>query len=343
MTGRIPVNVLTGFLGSGKTSLLNRLLRDPLFNNCAVLINEFGDIGIDHHLVDRVDGDMVLLQSGCICCTIRGDLATAMRDLYDRRERGEIPAFVRLVIETTGLADPVPVLSTVMYDRVLQHHFRVGNVVTTVDAVNGAVNLGQYPECQKQVAVADRLVITKLDIADAVQTPALYAQLAQVNPSAPCLALDAVQLDARSLLGVDAFDMASKSDEVAQWLQATHQRNYLSLGSTAAQGANANVHRDIVAFALDLPEVVDWTVFSVWLSLLLHAHGAQILRVKGLLNVEGADAPVVVHGVQQLVHPPSHLERWPTDDHSSRLVFIVRGLEPQRIQESLTHYLRDCG
>ena len=347
MTGRIPVNVLTGFLGSGKTSLLNRLLRDPLFNNCAVLINEFGDIGIDHHLVDRVDGDMVLLQSGCICCTIRGDLATAMRDLFDRRERGEIPAFMRLVIETTGLADPVPVLSTVMYDRVLQHHFRVGNVVTTVDAVNGAANLGQYPECQKQVAVADRLVITKLDIADAAQIPALYAQLAQVNPSAPRLALDAVQLDARSLLGVDAFDVASKSDEVAQWLQATRQRNYLSLGASGATGANANanpnVHRDIVAFALDLPEAVDWTVFSVWLSLLLHAHGAQILRVKGLLNVEGADAPVVVHGVQQLVHPPSHLERWPTDDHSSRLVFIVRGLEPQRIQESLTHYLRDCG
>ena len=343
MTGRIPVNVLTGFLGSGKTSLLNRLLRDPLFNNCAVLINEFGDIGIDHHLVDRVDGDMVLLQSGCICCTIRGDLATAIRVLYDRRERGEIPAFVRLVIETTGLADPVPVLSTVMYDRVLQHHFRVGNVVTTVDAVNGAANLGQYPECQKQVAVADRLVIPKLDIADPGLRPLLEAELALVNPSAPCLALDAVQLDARHLLGVDAFDMASKSDEVAQWLQATRQRNYLSLGSTAAQGANANVHRDIVAFALDLPEVVDWTVFSVWLSLLLHAHGAQILRVKGLLNVEGADAPVVVHGVQQLVHPPSHLERWPTDDHTSRLVFIVRGLEPQRIQESLTRYLRDCG
>jgi G3E family GTPase len=157
------------------------------------------------------------------------------------------------------------------------------------------------------------------------------------------VALDPLQLDARSLLGVDAFDMASKNDEVAQWLQATRQRNYLSLGATPASAANPNVHRDIVAFALDLPEAVDWTVFSVWLSLLLHAHGAQILRVKGLLNVEGADAPVVVHGVQQLVHPPSHLERWPTDDHSSRLVFIVRGLEPQRIQESLTHYLRDCG
>ena len=341
MSARIPVNVLTGFLGSGKTSLLNRLLRDPLFHNCAVLINEFGDIGIDHHLVDRIDGDLVLLQSGCICCTIRGDLATAIRGLYERREQGEIPAFVRLVIETTGLADPVPVLSTVMYDRVLQHHFRVGNVVTTVDAVNGAANLGQYPECQKQVAVADRLVLTKLDISDAALLPDLQAQLAQVNPSAPSIALDPVRLDARAMLGADVFDVDSKSEEVAHWLQATHQRNYLAPGASVASAADANVHRDIVAFALDLPLAVDWTVFSLWLSLLLHAHGAQVLRVKGLLNVEGAQAPVVIHGVQQLVHPPSHLERWPSEDHQSRLVFIVRGLEPQRIQNSLRQYLHD--
>jgi len=341
MNERIPVNVLTGFLGSGKTSLLNRLLRDPLFHNCAVLINEFGDIGIDHHLVDRIDGDMVLLQSGCICCTIRGDLATAIRDLYERRERGEIPAFVRLVIETTGLADPVPVLSTVMYDRVLQHHFRVGNVVTTVDAVNGASNLGQYPECQKQVAVADRLVLTKLDISDAALLPDLQAQLAQVNPSAPCLELDAVRLDARAILGADVFDVASKTEEVAQWLQSTRQRNYLALPSAPRSGADANVHRDIVSFALDMPEALDWTVFSLWLSLLLHAHGEKILRVKGLLNVEGADAPVVVHGVQQLVHPPSHLDRWPTEDHGSRLVFIVHGLEPQHIQASFSRFVHD--
>lgn len=341
MSARIPVNVLTGFLGSGKTSLLNRLLRDPLFHNCAVLINEFGDIGIDHHLVDRIDGDMVLLQSGCICCTIRGDLATAIRDLYERRERGEIPAFGRLVVETTGLADPVPVLSTVMYDRVLQHHFRVGNVVTTVDAVNGAANLGQYPECQKQVALADRLVVTKCDIGDASALDALLAQLAVVNPSAPSVVLDPVKLDARAVLGADVFDVASKTEEVAHWLQATRQRNYLAVAVAPNSGADANVHRDIVSFALDLPQAVDWTVFSVWLSLLLHAHGAQVLRVKGLLNVEGADAPVVVHGVQQLVHPPSHLEAWPTPDHQSRMVFIVRGLEPQRIQDSLRHYLTD--
>ena len=342
MNARIPVNVLTGFLGSGKTTLLNRLLRDPLFNNCAVLINEFGAIGIDHHLVDRIEGDTVLLQSGCICCTIRGDLATAMRDLYERRERGEVPAFERLVIETTGLADPVPVLSTVMYDRVLQHHFRVGNVVTTVDVVNGAANLSEYPECRKQAAVADRLVVTKCDIADATLWPALVQALGQVNPGAPIVALDPLHLDALGLLGTDHFDLASKSQEVTHWLQAPAARNYLSMGSQEASPTAANQHRDIEAFALDLPQRLDWTVFSVWLSLLLHAHGERILRVKGLLHVEGTDTPVVVHGVQQLVHPPTHLERWPSDDRSSRLVMIVRGLAPLQIQHSLKHYLQAC-
>ena len=340
MNARIPVNVLTGFLGSGKTTLLNRLLRDPLFNNCAVLINEFGAIGIDHHLVDRVEGDTVLLQSGCICCTIRGDLATAMRDLYERRERGEVPAFERLVIETTGLADPVPVLSTVMYDRVLQHHFRVGNVVTTVDAVHGVANLSEYPECRKQAAVADRLVVTKCDIADATLWPALVQALGQVNPGAPIVALDPLRLDALGLLGTDHFDLAGKSQEVTHWLRAPTARNYLSMGGQGTTPTATNQHRDIEAFALDLPQTLDWTVFSVWLSLLLHAHGERILRVKGLLHVEGTDTPVVVHGVQQLVHPPTHLERWPSDDRSSRLVMIVRGLAPQQIQDSLAHHLK---
>jgi hypothetical protein len=219
----------------------------------------------------------------------------------------------------------------------------VGNVVTTVDAVNGASNLGQYPECQKQVAVADRLVVTKCDIADASALDALHARLAQVNPSAPCLSLDPVRLDARTILGADVFDVASKTEEVVHWLQATRQRNYLAVTSAAKPSADANMHRDIVSFALDLSEAVDWTVFSLWLSLLLHSHGAQVLRVKGLLNVEGSDAPVVVHGVQQLVHPPSHLERWPTQDRQSRMVFIVRGLEPRRIQDSLRKYVHDYG
>ena len=162
----IPVNVITGFLGSGKTTLLQRLLAAPQLADTAVLVNEFGEVGLDHHLLQRLDDEIVLLQSGCLCCTIRGDLSAAMRDLYSKRERGEIVPFRRLVIETTGLADPVPILSTVMTEPVLRHHFRLGNVVTTVDAVNGLTHLERQPESAKQAAVADRIVITKTDIAD---------------------------------------------------------------------------------------------------------------------------------------------------------------------------------
>ena len=341
MSERISVNVLTGFLGSGKTSLLNRLLRDPLFSNCAVLINEFGDIGIDHHLVGAIEGDVVLLPSGCICCTIRGDLSAAMRDLYDRRDRGEVPAFTRLVVETTGLADPTLVLSTVKYDRVLQHHFRIGTVITTVDLVNGQLNLERFPECQKQVALADRLVITKLDIADSTLLPVLCEKLAQVNPSAPFLLLDPLSLDAIELMGGDVFDLSSKSEEVNRWLEAPVQRHYFSSVETQESAQPANAHRGILAFALDLTESIDWTVFSVWLSLLLEAHGERVLRVKGLLNVEGSDTPVVIHGVQQMMHPPSHLERWPDDSRHSKLIFIVKDLAHGVVEKSLKAFLNE--
>ncbi|WP_295957234.1 GTP-binding protein [Rhodoferax sp.] len=344
MTSAIPVNVLTGFLGSGKTSLLNRLLRDPLFSQCAVLINEFGAIGIDHHLVDRIDGDMVLLASGCICCTIRGDLASALRGLFERRESGLVPPFIRVVIETTGLADPVPVVATILYDRVLQHHFRMGNVVTTVDALNGSRNLAQYPECLKQAAVADRLVLTKLDLAAPEAVDALVQQLHAVNPTADTVRADNVDLSAAQLLGDNVFDSAIQSQEVGRWLQFAHQRQYLAIGNagrTPSQDlAEPVMHpRGIQSFVLSLPEAINWTVFGVWLSLLLHAHGDKVLRVKGLLNVEGADTPVVLHGVQKMVYPPTHLDRWPDDDRQSRLVFIVHGLEPSAIEASLLAYL----
>lgn len=342
----IPVNVLTGFLGSGKTTFLNRLLQDPAFANTAVLINEFGDISIDHHLVTSIDGDVMVLSSGCICCTVREDLASAMRGMLDRRERGLVPPFVRMLVETTGLADPVPVLSTLMHDRVLRHHFRVGNVLTTIDAVNGMKNLADYPECLKQAALADRMVLTKLDLANKDDVRALLERLRQVNPAAQIIDTDQTRIDAQMLLGEDVFEAHTKNGEVMRWIEATRHPQYLTLskpqkaGGSGNANANANVHGDIRAFALILPDAINWTVFSVWLSLLLHAHGDRVLRVKGLLNVAGADTPVVIHGVQQLVYPPTHLDRWPDDDRRSRLVFIVRSLDAGAIEASLDAYLK---
>jgi G3E family GTPase len=334
----IPVNVLTGFLGSGKTTLLNRLLSDPAFANCAVLINELGEIAIDHHLVSAIDGDVTVLSSGCVCCTVRSDLSAAMRGLFDQRERGRIPPFVRMIVETTGLADPVPVVSTVMNDRVLRHHFRAGNVLTTIDAVNGLDNLERYPECLKQAALADRLVLTKLDLAEHGDVEALLERLRQVNPVAKVVQARS-GVDAQVLLGDDVFEVETKSREVMGWLEAAHNPLYLGAApSIRAAAAEAGAHRDIRAFALILPDAIDWTIFSIWLSLLLHTHGDKVLRVKGLLNVSGADTPVVIHGVQQLVHPPTHLDRWPDEDRRSRLVFIVRGLEAKTIEASLAAY-----
>lgn len=310
-----PVNLITGFLGSGKTTLLRRLLDDPALSDTAVLINELGEIGLDHHLLERIDETMVLLPSGCLCCTIRGELAEAIRDLHARRERGDLPPFRRLVIESTGLADPFPILSTVHADPVLRHHFRLGNVITTVDAVNGMDQLDRRPEASKQVAVADRLVLTKTDLGDG---EALATRLGCLNPSAPLVRAAEGAIDARALLAGDLFARAGRG----QW---------------TGEGQHSD---SICAFSIVLDGALDWTMFGVWLSMLLNRHGASMLRVKGILNVEGCETPVAIHGVQHLVHPPRHMPVWPDADRRSRLVFIVDGLDQTAIERSLSVFLR---
>ena len=312
-----PVTLITGFLGSGKTTLLQRLLRDPALSDTAVLLNEFGEIGLDHHLLERIDEKMVMLQSGCVCCTIRGELSTAIKDLHSRRERSLLPPFRRLVIESTGLADPFPILSTVRSDPVLRHHFCLGNVITTVDAVNGARQLDAQSESIKQVAVADRLVLTKTDLTTAEAATLLTTRLRHINPGAPLWRAAEDDLDADELLSGEAHEAWQPADSNDLVPDDDHRHA-----------------DDICTLALSIDEPVDWTRFGVWLTMLLNRHGDALLRVKGILNVADAATPVAVHAVQHLVHTPRHLEAWPDEDRRSRLVFIVRGLDPAVIERS---------
>ena len=318
-----PVTLITGFLGSGKTTLLQRLLLDPALSDTAVLINEFGEIGLDHHLLERIDETVVMLQSGCVCCTIRGELSTAIKDLQSRRDRGLLPPFRRLVIESTGLADPLPILSTVRSDPVLRHHFCLGNVITTVDAVNGARQLDTQPESVKQIAVADRLVLTKTDLATAEVADRLTQRLRHINPGAPLCRAAEDDLDATMLLSADGVERRQPDDRQGHTPGDDHRHA-----------------DDIRTLALSLDEPVDWTRFGIWLTMLLHRHGERVLRVKGILNVADAETPVAVHAVQHLVHPPRHLGAWPDADRRSHLVLIARELDPAVIERSFRAFSR---
>jgi G3E family GTPase len=317
-----PVTLITGCLGSGKTTLLQRLLRDPALSDTAVLINEFGEIGLDHHLLERIDETMVMLQSGCICCTIRGELSAAIKDLHSRRERGLLPPFRRLVIESTGLADPFPILSTVRSDPVLRHHFNLANVITTVDAVNGAQQLDAQFESVKQVAVADRLLLTKTDLATAEVATRLTLRLRHINPTAPLWRTAEDDLDADALLAGEDNEAWQPADTTAA-LPDAHHRHV----------------DDIRTLALSIDEPIDWARFGIWLTMLLNRDGNWLLRIKGILNVAGAVTPVAVHAVQHLVHTPQHLDAWPDADRRSRLVFIARGLDPAVIERSFRAYV----
>ena len=283
--------------------------------NTAVLVNEFGEIGLDHHLLRRSDEKTVLLGHGCVCCTTRDDLVEALLALLDEGDRGEIPPLDRVVIETTGLADPAPILYTIFSHPVLQHHYRVDLVVSTVDAINGALHLDRNPESTKQVAAADKVILTKTDVADRETARALTARLRAVNPSA--------EIFEAPFGGIGA-------GELFRPVHATH-RSALGMRKGFDGGRHvAGTHS--TSFTFDGP--VDWAAFGIWLSMLRHARGESVLRVKGLLDV-GGPGPVVLNGVQHVMHPPLHLDAWPDDDHRSRLVLIARGVSSEEILASL--------
>jgi G3E family GTPase len=329
----IPVAVLTGFLGAGKTSLLNTLLKDPLLSNAAVIINEFGAIGIDHLLVERADDNIVEMASGCLCCTIRGDLIDTIHDLLARRDRGTIKAFDRIVIEMTGLADPAPVLHSVMSEPTMLARCRLEGVITVVDALNGPATLDAHAEAVKQVAVADRIVLTKVDLLSGRegedQLFAIIARLRALNPAARLLTTHRGEANAERLFTMGLFDPLRKTPDVQRWLAAE-----------AYGRRNHHYHNDVSrhddhirSFSFAEERAISTAGLELFLELLKSYHGANMLRMKGIVKVADDPArPVVLHGVQHVFHPPVRLESWPGDDERTRLVFIVKDIEKPMIE-----------
>lgn len=332
----LPVTLLTGFLGSGKTTLLNRVVRHPAAAGCAVIVNEFGPVAIDHALVRTATENVVLLPSGCICCQVAGDLVQAMRDLYFRRSAGEIPAFGRVIVETTGLADPAPLARTLVELPLVAARYALSGIVTTVDGEHGARQLDGHPEAVKQAAVADRLVITKADRAGAAALAELEARLAALNPGARVLRSALGDVDPVLLLDTGLYQGGGRLADPASWLNAGAYRH-----AGATPPSRHDPHVSAFAWFLDRP--VAWAACEDALATLLELAGERILRLKGLVHVDGEPGPVAVHAVQHTLYPPVRLPAWPDADRRTRLVFIVRDLEERFVAQTLESFLAERG
>jgi G3E family GTPase len=341
---RLPVSLLTGFLGSGKTTVLSRFLRHPGMANTAVIMNEFGEIGLDHELLQAPEEEVVLLNNGCLCCAVLGDLITTLRNLNQKRSTGEIPPFERAVIETSGLADPAPILHTLITDPEVTVSYRLDRIVTVVDAINAATQLDAHFESVKQIAVADRIILSKTDLSAAKDVEQLVACLQRLNPGAHIRQAVLGEIGPESLFRGGSLAEGEGDVGLQAWVDAAHRDEAAREHGTEATGTSSSSHHhghnhhhrhesEIRTFSFWLDQPLHPVGLQMWLDQISVFRGPNLLRVKGILNVEGR--PTVVHAVQHLFHSPEELDRWPSEDRRSRIVFITHKLERADIEASL--------
>lgn len=330
---RIPVTLLTGFLGAGKTTLLNHLINDPEAGRIAVIMNEFGAAGLDHDLIEASTEETILMQSGCLCCTFRGDISKTLGSLMARTKRGEL-SFDRIVIETTGIAEPAPILHTLVVDDLIAPYYRMDGVVTVADAATGASTLETQLEAVNQIALADLIVVTKTDLVSEADLAAYEAQLSKINISARRIYADNGQVPTGALFGLSALRDDVSSDDIAAWLGKTEAPHAPHQNDSNHDHHHHHEHQ-IRSASVELSDPIPASVFDFWLDMLIAIKGPDLLRIKGIVHVEGMDWPFVFHGVQHIFDDPVPLKSWSGQDAISRVVVIARNMSQDDLDASL--------
>ena len=326
---QISVTVITGFLGSGKTTLLSSILKKKELQKTAVIINEFGEIGLDHALIEHTDENIVELQSGCICCTIQGDLNKTLIDLFEKMMNGKVSSFNRILIETTGLANPVPIIHTLMSSIELIRIYSLDGVITVVDSVNGEKTLDLHEESLKQLALAEKIILSKTDIIDKDEIKSLIYRIKEINPVSQIIFSKFGNIPLEEIFGLGAYDPYKKSADVKNWLAAEKYKDKKHHHHHDVNRHNENIR----AFSMMSENPVNMIAFSFFRDMITAALGANLLRMKGIVNIAGEERPAVIHGVQHIFHPVQWLETWPDNDRRTKLVFITQNIKKEQIED----------